>query len=219
MSALTTGKRLALYATAVVLGHHIGTIAKPLGTVGPTEWADWIDLLVPLAVLGGAAAVLKAAGAQRSDWVLFGLGALLYAQGQGLHLGANSINNADPVGLAEDAAHLWDEVVSHYITYVGHTIVVGALTLTLLRTGLQAHRASFLLAALFGLTWTNNTIEGGTPVLGLAVAIGYAVWGWQRRQQAAARLLLAAYGLSFLLLAGFGIWQGGFPQFSELGWI
>lgn len=38
-------------------------------------------------------------------------------------------------------------------------------------------------------------------------------------RRGAGRLLLAAYGLAFVLLAGWGIAWGGFPQFSQLGWI
>ena len=43
-------------------------------------------------------------------------------------------------------------------------------------------------------------------------------WGLLTRD-GMGRLLLTAYGFSLLLFAVFGIWQGGFPEFSELGWI
>ncbi|HVE73678.1 MAG TPA: hypothetical protein VNA30_01090, partial [Mycobacteriales bacterium] len=102
-------RALVAFAVAVIIGHHLGTILKPLGTVGPTEWADWVDLLVPMTVLGTAAAALVAAVAERREWLLFSIGAVLYAQGHGIHLGANSISNAGVTGRAKDAAHLWDE--------------------------------------------------------------------------------------------------------------
>jgi hypothetical protein len=216
-----TGRRIGLFAIAVVVGHHLGTILKPLGTVGPTEWADWVDLVVPTAVLGSAAAVLLAVGTTRARWVLFAAGALAYTQGHGIHLGANSISNAEPTGEALDAAHLWDEVVSHHIWYAGLALVVLSLALSLFDTG-QPERVTvpgYVAAALFGLTWTTNAIEGGTVVLSAASAAAFVALAVSRRQAPAARVLLVAYGLCLLLLLIFGVWHSGFPQFSELGWI
>ena len=46
----------------------------------------------------------------------------------------------------------------------------------------------------------------------------FAVWGLFTRD-GMGRLLLTAYSFSLLLFAVFGLWQGGFPEFSELGWI
>lgn len=52
---------LAAFAVAVVLGHHVGTLVGPLGSAGTgTEWADWVDLLTPYAVIGTALATLHA---------------------------------------------------------------------------------------------------------------------------------------------------------------
>jgi hypothetical protein len=33
------------------------------------------------------------------------------------------------------------------------------------------------------------------------------------------RYLATAFGLSLVLFAVFGVWQGGFPEFTELGWV
>ncbi|HVE64490.1 MAG TPA: hypothetical protein VNB94_11895 [Mycobacteriales bacterium] len=215
------GRALAFFAVAVIIGHHIGTLAKPLGTVGPTEWADWIDLLVPLAVLGTAAWVLATTRALLPEWLLFAVGAMTYAQGHGLHLGANSVSNAGPTGRARDAAHLWDEVVSHYIWYAGLAVVVFALARALARGGAlaQVGPAGYLLAGLFGLTWTTNAIEGGTVALSAAAAVGFVGFAMKTRGASVSRALLSAYGLSLVLLTVWGGWHRGFPQFSELGWI
>jgi len=89
------GRRLALFALAFAVAHHTGAAFAPLGDVGPTRWADWIELAVPWLVLGTAAGVLVAAGAGRREWIVFALGALLYAEGHGIHLAANSVGNFD----------------------------------------------------------------------------------------------------------------------------
>ena len=70
-----------------------GTIFRPFGTAGDTRVADWVDLLTPYAVLGTAAIVLARANATRPQWALFGVAAVTFALGKGLHLAANSISN------------------------------------------------------------------------------------------------------------------------------
>ncbi|HVE98534.1 MAG TPA: hypothetical protein VNA12_05075 [Mycobacteriales bacterium] len=217
----TAVRALVGFALAVVVGHHNGTLLKPLGTVGVTEWADWTDLVVPFAVLGTAAAVLVATEATARVWTLFAVGALLYTQGHGIHLAANSVANAGPVGDARDTAHLWDEVVGHYIWYAGLAAVVLAMLLAAARARVPARAgaAAYLLAALVGFTWTTNGIEGGTVPLSVAAASGLIAVAARDRDGAAARLVIASFGLSLVLLAGWGVWHRGFPQFSELGWI
>jgi hypothetical protein len=78
--------------------------------------------------------------------------------------------------------------------------------------------AGHLLSALVGSTHFTNSVEGETAYLGIATAVVFAGWGlWSRVGMG--RYLLTAYGLSLALFAGFGLWQQGFPEFSELGWI
>jgi hypothetical protein len=33
------------------------------------------------------------------------------------------------------------------------------------------------------------------------------------------RVLLVAWGTALVLLVGYGAWQRGYPQFTELGWV
>lgn len=211
MTKLPVGRRLAGFAVAVILGHHVGTIFKPLGLLGAeTEWADWIDLAVPYAVVGAAAAVLLRAGADRVTWLLAALGGVVYVQGHGIHLAANSIGNAR--GNAQPV-HLWDEVVGHYIWYAGLYLLLWALVRAVPRV--PAGPASWPVAALFGLTLTTNGIEGGTALFTLAIAVAFTIWALRRRDP---RMWLA-FGLSAVLMIGWGAYWQGFPQFSELGWI
>lgn len=199
------------FAVAVIIGHHIGVLLKPLGNLGPgVEWADWVDLLTPYAVVGTALGVLLAAGATRRAWLIAALGTVVYVEGHGVHLAANSIGNAR--GNAQPV-HLWDEVVGHYLWYAGLYLLLVALALTL--RPVPRGVGAWPLAALFGLTLATNGIEGGTPVFTLAVVLGFAVWGLRRRDA----LMILTFSVTALLLTGWGLYWQGFPQFSELGWI
>ena len=53
----------------------------------------------------------------------------------------------------------------------------------------------------------HRRVGGASPCWGLLTRDGMG------------RLLLTAYAFAGLLFLVFGIWQGGFPEFSELGWI
>jgi hypothetical protein len=178
---------LALTAASYVVLHHLGDLPDGLGH-GPdgTQWADWIDLLVPFLVLVPAAATLRAAEAPPRTWALSGIGALTYATGHGVHLAGNSLDNAHPSA----TAHLWDEVVGHYVWYAGVALVVVAVARTM------THRpppglVGLVLAALVGATWASNAVGGGTVVFSLVLALAAAAYGWRRRRDLRVTLLVA----------------------------
>jgi hypothetical protein len=209
------GGWLVLLAVGYAVSHHVGTLFTGLGDVGNTQtrWADWIDLATPYVVTGAAGGALRAARASRLAWTVFWFAAVLYTQGHGIHLAANSVGNVAP----GEPAYLWDEHVGHYLWYTGFALLVATLAATVAerrhRGGVGAH----LLALLVGFTNFTNSVEGQTPILGIAVAVVFVGWGFVTRD-GLGRVLLTAYGFSLLLFAAFGIWQGGFPEFSELGW-
>lgn len=205
-----------------------GTIFRPLGRVGLTRWADWVDLVTPWLVLATAAGVLVAVAAPLRPWVVLAAGGLLFTEGHSLHLAANSIANVEP----SDIAHLWDEVASHYLWYAGLAVVFAALALALApgatsgrpappgpAVSLAVGAPGYVLGGLTGLTLFNTYVEGGTPVLGLLVGAAFLALGWRWRAHGAGRLLLVTFGVAVALLAGWGAYWRGFPQFSELGWI
>ena len=212
----TFGGWLVVLALGYAVFHHAGTIFAGLGDAGDTQtrWADWIDLLTPFVVTGAAGGALRAAHASRGTWTVFWFSAVLYTEGQAIHLAANSVGNAAP----GEPAHLWDETVGHYLWYVGFALIVATLAATLSERRYRGGIAAQLLAVLVGFTWFTNSVEGQTPWLGIAAAALFAVWGLFTRD-GLGRLLLTAYGVSLVLFAVFGIWQGGFPEFSKLGWI
>ena len=208
---MTAARWTALCALAYNLLHHLGTLPNGLGRAGlGTRWVDWIDLLTPYAVVGTALAALAVAGTDRRGWWTAFTGAGLYVQGHGVHLAANSIGNeratqAAPIGL-------WDEVLGHWIWYAGAAAVAYALARAVV---LRVTPLSVLLALATGVTWTTNALEGTTAVGSVAVAAGFAGYG-ARRGDGTGRLLLVAFGTSAMLLAAYGLWQGGFPAPSQL---
>lgn len=215
--ARSFGGWLVLFALSYGIFHHTGTLFAGLGEVGETRWADWIDMLTPYLVSGTAAGVLRGAGATRTIWALFWLATVVYTQGKGIQLAANSIGNTMPEPHT-DVVTLWDEVVGHYVWYAGFWLLVVALALAVAdrrpRGGIGGH----VLALLVGLTHATNSIEGQTAWLGLVVAVLFTGWGLLTRD-GMGRYLASTYGFALVLLIGFGLWQGGFPEFSELGWI
>ena len=214
-AGVRSSRWLAAFAIAVVVGHHLGTIVGPFGEVGgQTEWADWVDLATPYVVVGTALGALLAAAAPRRAWLLAALGAVVYVQGHGIHLAANSVSNAR--GSAAPV-HLWDEVMGHYVWYGGLYLLVAALVLAVPEpTG----AARWPLAVLFGFTMATNGIEGGTALFTLCVAVAFVAWGVRRHSA----VVVTTWAVAAVLLAGWGIYWAAadgrfFPQFSELGWI
>jgi hypothetical protein len=214
VTSASVHRRLAVFAATVIVAHHVNTALGPLGYVGTTRWADWVDLVVPYVVLGTAAAVLFAAEATRREWILLGATGVLYTQGHGIHLAANSIAGVEP----SDAAHLWDETVGHWLWYGGLAGIVTTLAYALRDVPTSRSVWGPVLSLGFGFTIFTNSIEGGTPALGLACAVVFVAWGWRHRGRLP-ELLVPGYALAFVGLVGWGLYWRGFPQFSELGWI
>ncbi len=216
---------LGWFALAVIVGMQAGTVFKPLGTLGETRVADWVDLLTPYAILGCAAMVLLRAWATRGQWVLLGVGGITFTLGHGLHLAANSISNvADTVVAGASIVHLWDEVVSHYIWYTGLFLVMAAVAWALRDQALTVGAPDVVVALLVAVTLVNTYIEGATPWMGLVFLATGLVAGLRWRPATVSRLLLVVGGVGLVLLIGWGVYwfaaDGSvFPEFSELGWI
>ncbi len=199
------GRSLTAFAAAVSVTHHVGALPVGwYGTVGPTRWTDWLDLLTPFLVLGTAAAVLRASGASPREWLTAGVAGVCYTQGHALHLAANSVSNR----LSDDAVHLWDEVVGHLLWYAGLALLVVVLIRSLARCALCVPWWGWALAAALGLTHATNALEGGTAVPSLAFAVALCVWS-RRLHGPLRHLLIVAYGLAGLLIACYGLAHGG----------
>ncbi|HET8561662.1 MAG TPA: hypothetical protein VFL69_14155 [Marmoricola sp.] len=210
------GWPLAALALAVVVFMQVGTLARPLGDVGGTRAADWLDLLTPWAVLGAAAwlvlrvrALTGSTAPDAVSWSLLAVGGLLFAEGKGLHLAANSVGNAGPVGRAADVAHLWDEQVGHWVWYLGLLLVLVAVARALLVGSgpvlVRTTVAGTVLAVLAGFSLANTWIEGGTPWLGLLASIGFVALALAHRHRGGA-LWAVAFGVALVQLIGWGLY-------------
>src|SRR6266540_5197228 len=79
------GRCVVAFAATVAVFHHLPTLAGVLGI------HDAVDLVTPFAVVGVALAALLSLRASPRALLLAFVGALLYVDGHGIHLAANSI--------------------------------------------------------------------------------------------------------------------------------
>lgn len=204
---------LVALAVAYSFFHHVGTLAAPLGEVGDTRWADWIDMLTPYVMVGLAVWVLFAAGGTTRQWAAMAFGAIAYTHGHGIHLAANAVGNV----ARSDIAHFWDEYVGHYVAYSGLAVLFAALASALVHRQLASRPVQGVLAhglAVFvGITHFTNSIQGEFSLPGMAISAAFAIWGFRTRRHFG-RLLLTAYGLSLALFVAYGFWHQGFPEFG-----
>ena len=204
----------------MIVGHHTGTLLEPLGNVadvggGETRWADWIDLVLPYVVVGCAAGALAASATPRRVWLLFGVAAVLYTQGHGIHLAANSIANVAP---GEPA----DPGTSSSVTTCG---TAGSPDSSLRSDWLlgdlprPSWRISLPVALLFGFTVFTNSIEGGTAPLGIATSGAFLAWGLYGDGSGWPGCSSPLTEPPSSRSSAGGSTGSGFPQFSELGWL
>ena len=213
---MSVPRLLATSAVAMVLTHWLRLLPLGYPAPGQTRYEDFVDLLTPYVVAGPALVVLARTGTGRRGWALALLGAMVFTQGQGLHLSSNAISfTLGP----ENPAYLWDEQVGHHLWFGGLTLLLVVVVHQVARLPLRIGGKSLALAALVGLTWAANVVEGGAVPFGAALAVGLTAYGWRLRHTDTGKLLMLAFGWSLLLVAAYGVWQGGFPQPSELGWL
>jgi hypothetical protein len=190
--------------------------------------ADTFDLLTPFVLITAYWLLLAdVGGASDRRWMLaFLLLGTLWVSGQAMHLAANSINNLLGEGSSDvnRLVHFYDEVLSHYSWHAG------ILGLSILLVSAEAAgttspvqtRVLVPAAAVYGLTFFLAVTEGGTVPLGLPAAAAITLWlllrGWQARAgRPLTVFFLAGYLVALVLLAGWGIYWGGFPEFTEVG--
>jgi len=207
------------FAAAVFVFHQVPAFA------GHTA-GDAIDVLTPLAVAGTSIGLIAAFGTPRAAALVALLAALLYVQGQGIHLAANSIHNEGPTGSVEDIADFWDERFSHIEALIGWFGLVGAFCLAEQVAARREMRKGILVAGAVVLGWTFfvSTVEGQTwPLELVATALFVGWWLRVRRQDQTARPLLtaatAAFAIGALLIAVWAVLNAGVPEFSDAGII
>jgi hypothetical protein len=205
------GGALLAFALVFLVFHHVPSFA------GDTA-GDWIDLVTPFAVVA-ASTFLLGRGAPAYAIALALVSAVLYVDGHGIHLAANSIGHEELTGDAEDVTHFWDETWSHAEWHLGWFLLIVAFALA------ERHRLvrvagpiAALNAVLLGWTLFTSTVEGGSWWLELAATAVLVPWA-----AAARRPLLvsfaAAFALAALMIGIWALWQGDVRQFSDVAWI
>ena len=205
------------------------------------SWQDATDLLTPLVLIPIYWLMFRYSAGSRSTLageIAFLVLAVFWVLGHGMHLSANSISNLmeklkngggiDATGTDIFAlTYFYDEVLSHYVRDIG---VLGLVVLLLYREWRQpagegtARWAVGLAGLIYGFTLFCGFVEAQTVALGLpftalVVLLGL-LWGRRRlARQPALAFFFASCLVALLLFAGWGLYWGGFPEFTEVGLI
>lgn len=167
----------------------------------------------------------------RKQILIFIIFAALLAEGQGMHLSANSIDNLLnlPAGGSKDSplfmlVNFFDEGLSHYLWFIG----VNGITLLLIYRQLQFKEKSNIFlsivsALIYGITYFITTIEAQISPIGIPFAALVVFLGILNFKNLRALPLLLFYFLAHAVaLVLFLIWFlhfGYLPEFSTLGLI
>ena len=186
------------------------------------EWGDALDIATPFVVFGLVWLLVSrtvSALDGRATLVLL-LIAVVWSQGQGMHLASNSIGHRVTEGEGSGLVHFYDEVLSHYIWSVAilalpvYLLVLISRDRTLASTGFPV--AALPAAAVFGSVMGVDAIESAVVPMALpafmAIA-GLAAYLFGRTPRLRGVELFAFTGVSAVValgvLAGWGGYYGG----------
>ena len=195
---------------------------------------DILDLLTPLVLIPLYWLLFQIQPIRppsQKEMLVFLVFAVLWVQGQGMHLVANSIGHLTQTysgSEIEQLTHFYDEILSHYIWHFG---LVGLSALLIYRhwqnpflkqrSGL---RFEITAGIIHGFNYFIDIVESGTTVLGVPFAVGVVIftliWGRQHlRQQPILVFFFVSYSIACLFFLGWGLYWGGLPEFSKVGII
>jgi hypothetical protein len=204
----SAGGALLAFSAVFLVFHHLPSLA------GETA-GDWVDLVTPFAVVA-ASVLLLGRRAPGYALAVAALGAVLYVDGHGIHLAANSIGHEELTGDAEDVTHFWDETWGHAEWHLGWFLLIVAFCLAERARLVRVAKPLAALGALvLGWTLFTSTVEGGTWWLELAATALFVPWALVARRPLLSAFA-AAFGLAALLIGVWALWHGGVPQFSEV---
>lgn len=197
----------------------VGALALPAShdldaRLGVT-YGELADLLTPFGVIGASLLVLAVLRPRAGALALAAAAAILYADGHGMHLAANSINARQlPIDAAR-TANFWDEQLGHIEWHAGLLGLMGAACLAERRGERLRWRPALFAAGLLGASLFVYPVEGGSWWLVLLALPLFVARAAQTRSHialtSAAALVLAA-----LLIGLWAAWWGDVPQFTEL---
>jgi hypothetical protein len=174
-----------------------------------------VDVLTPFAVAASTVAVLLALSAPRVAILASVAAGVAYVHGHGVHLAANSIHNE---GIDDPVVYFWDERFSHIEAVLGWFGLVAAFCLAERASPRSPKSSPALLgfaSLVLGWTFFTSTVEGQTWWLELVAAAVFAVWALCRPRPLL-RAAAGAFAIGALLIAAWGVWHGGVPEFSDL---
>jgi len=199
------------------------------------EWGDVLDVPTPLVVFGFVWLLVRRTVGTVDTLVAFPLLliALVWAQGQGMHLASNSIGHQvaeGESGSLPGLIHFYDEQLSHYIWYLGVVVLQGYLLIVMWRdkalVGRQPSFAVLPAALLYGGILGIDAIEAAVVPMALpAFVLTGILSAYLYRSESRLRgvELFAFTGMSIFValgvLLGWGAYHGGWPEPSELGLI
>jgi len=232
---------LLLGLGTVIAGLEIGTIFVRTDLTAGFQLGDALTLLcAPLVVPGFAWAIWRTlrsatagdASGSRFAPVLLGLGAIWYAEGVGVNIGANAIDRylvGQEATLIGRLTYLLDERIGHLVWHAGIVSLVLSMVLAAWHAPATPVRRTVPLAVgglLFGFTWFADGVEGQTVPLMLPAAVTLLglVWWWRDhtrtiRTNPVMAFCAVAASFALLLFLVWALWHRGFPQFSSLGWV
>ena len=173
-----------------------------------------VDVLTPYAVVASTLAVMLALGASRGPLPAAVLAGVMYLHGQDVHLAATRFTTK--------ASRTTSSTSGTSGSRTSRPCSAGSAWWPLAASPSGCRRARSASPALLGLAalllgWTffTSTVEGQTWWLELPAAAVFVVWAW-REPRPLLRATAGAFALAALLIAGWAIWHGGVPEFSEL---
>jgi hypothetical protein len=199
------------------------------------EWGDVLDIPTPLVVFGFVWLLVRRTVGTVDTLVAFPLLliALVWTQGQGMHLASNSIGHQvaeGESGSLPGLIHFYDEQLSHYIWYLGVVALHGFLLFVMWRDkGLASPGRPVAVvpaALLYGGVLGIDAIEAAVvPLVLPAFALTAVLAAYLYRSESRLRgvELFAFAGASVFValgvLLGWGAYHGGWPEPSDLGLI
>ncbi|MEM8675183.1 MAG: hypothetical protein AAGF83_15115 [Cyanobacteria bacterium P01_G01_bin.67] len=221
----------SLYAFLIIVPAFLAQqfIAYPLMKSG-----DVLDLLTPLILIPLYWLLFKLhqdSQPNQLETLIFLLLTVIWVEGHSIHLASNSIGHLTqdiPDSEIATLTNFYDEQLSHYIWHFG---IAGLSALLIYRQWrnplsqqLSRLRWELIAGIIYGFTYFIDVIESATTKIGIPFALGVVIFSLLQGknkicQQPILAFFLMAYALASLLFLGWGLYWGGFPEFSEIGII
>jgi hypothetical protein len=216
-------------------------LRTPFSLYSLMSYQDAFDLLTPVVLIPLYWILFRYAGRDMpslAEEIAFLVLVALWVEGQGMHLAANSSSN-----LMEDLAddnlidltandlfdliHFYDEGLSHVLW---HASLLGLAALLMVREWrapaglLTTWWFAVPAGIMYGFMLFAQGVEGQVVWMGLPfvllVTVAGLVWGRKRLgQQPVFAFFFLSCLVALLFYISWGVFWGGFPEFSEVGWL